>query len=238
MRRLIGVLLCCMPALLCQAGGTATGRWEGVVRIPGHPFAVVVDLAQSGQLGWTGSVTAPGLNIKGTPLADIVVKDSEATFAIKDAFGGADVGPATLKAQIDAHGGMAGDFIQAGNTAAFALNRTGPPQVELPARSTSVEKAIEGQWVGAFQPDDYPRHVTITLKNHPGGPATAEFFIVGKKTTNVPVDLVAQEGDFLRIESIAFGIVFEGPFLKKAGEIKGSLSLNSTELPLDLHRPH
>src|SRR5271169_4259822 len=59
------------------------GRWEGTVMIPGGEIIVVVDLAQDGQGGWTGSATVPGFNVKGAPLAEIVAKDREVAFTIK-----------------------------------------------------------------------------------------------------------------------------------------------------------
>ncbi len=57
--------------------------------------------------------------------------------------------------------------------------------------------------------------------------------VVGKKTSNLPVDLVTQEGDFLTIDSHA-AITYEGRFRKD--EIKGTFTQAGIELPLVLRR--
>jgi hypothetical protein len=66
--------------------------------------------------------------------------------------------------------------------------------------------------------------------------ATAEFVIVGKKTNNLPIDLVTQEGDWLTIDSHEIGISYEGRLKKDSGEITGTLEQGPIEIPLVLHR--
>ena len=82
----------------------------------------------------------------------------------------------------------------------------------------------------------YPRHVTITFENHPGAPATAQFVVIGKQTTNLPVDLVMEESDVLRVESKAGHVTFEGRYFEEHGEIRGTIDAGSFELPLVLRR--
>jgi hypothetical protein len=236
MRRLTLVLLCCAAATAGHAAVVAAGRWQGTVQIPGSEFAVIVDLAQDTSGAWTGSMIAPGLNIKDAALTDIAVSDPEVTFTVRNALGGPPAGQAKFKARIDASGGMSGDFTQAGNTAAFALKNTGPAQVVLPPHGTPVAKAIEGKWAGDYELGGYPRHVTLELTNHPGAAATAEFIVIGKKTTRLPVNLVSEEENFLRIEANEIGIVFEGRFDTASGGIKGNLQQGPFEPALVLHR--
>ena len=134
------------------------------------------------------------------------------------------------------NGALTGDFIQAGNRAPFTLEKTGPPQVELPPRSTSIAKELEGAWKGEYELFGYPRHVTIKLANHGADGATAEFVVVGKKTNNLPVDLVTQEGGLLTIDSHEMGISYEGRFQNDSGEIHGTFVQGPLELPLVLRR--
>ena len=220
----------------CRAAENVAGRWEGSVQIPGRELKVIVDLAPADGKTWTGSITIPGLNVKGAALADFVMNGSDLTFAIKSALGAQRLGPAKLNAHRTAKGTLAGDFVQAGNTAPFVLEKTGPPQVELPPRSTPVNKELQGEWNGEFELLGYPRHVTIKLANRAAEGATGEFVVVGKKTTNVPVDLVTQEGDLLTIDSPETGISYEGRLNKEAAEIKGTFIQGAIELPLVLHR--
>jgi hypothetical protein len=234
-RTIIGLLLCCIT-LACGAVQSPEGRWEGLIRIPGSDQPLVVDLAQGSTGGWTGSVILSGLGIKGAPLSNIVVTDGDIAFDMGAALGDPNGGPARFRARRVAADGLAGEMRQAGNVANFSLARIGPAQVELPARSTPVGSDIESQWSGEFDLGGYPRRVTITLENHANAGATATFVIVGKRTTELPVDLVIHEGDILRLESQANRVTFEGRVIKQNGEIKGTIELGPIEVPVVLHR--
>jgi hypothetical protein len=220
-----------ISTLFCHAQESASGRWEGSIKIPEHDLKVIVDLAQGMDGIWTGSIIVPGMDVKGAALTDIVFKDSELTFTIKRAIGGA-----KFSGHVSANGALTGDFMQAGNTAPFTLQKTGPPQVELPARNTAIARELEGEWKGEYELFGYPRHVTIKLANHGANGATAEFVVVGKKTNNLPVDLVTQEGGFLAIDSHETGISYEGSFRKDSGEINGTFLQGAIALPLVLRR--
>jgi len=223
-------------AALCQAAESAAGRWEGLAQIPGGALQLIVDLSDESGRDWNGSIIVPGLGVKGAPLVDITVKESELAFAIKGALGGERVGPAKFKAHLTADGHLAGDFMQGGNTAPFVLEKTGPPRVELPPQSTAVNKELEGEWKGDYELNGYARHVTMKFANRGADGAGVEFVIVGKKTNNVPVSLVTQEGDFLSITSDEFRITYEGRFRKETGEINGTFTQGPFELPLVMRR--
>jgi hypothetical protein len=217
---------------VCRSEESASGRWEGSVQIPERELTLIVDLAQTENGAWAGSVIIPGFDVKGKAVNDLAVKGSEVSFAITTGRGL----QAALKGHVEADGTLAGDFAQAGNTARFVLKKTGPPQVELPPQSTAVSKEIEGQWKGQFELYGYPRKVTIKLTNREGEGASAEFVIVGRKTTTLPIDLVTQEGDSLTIDSHETGISYQGRFNKEAAEIKGTFIQGAIELLLVLHR--
>jgi hypothetical protein len=223
-------------ALLCEAAENLAGRWEGSVQILGGGFNLIVDLDQSGGKDWTGSIIIPGLGVKGAPLTEISVNDAGISFAIKGALGGERVGPASLRAHLNEGGQLTGDFLQAGNKAPFVLQKTGPPQVERPRQSTAISKDLEGEWKGDYEMGGYPRHVTLALANRGPGAVIAQLVVVGKHTTNAPIDLVMEEGNFLTIESHDTGITYEGRFRKEAGEIKGTFTLGPFEMPLVLRR--
>jgi hypothetical protein len=195
-----------------------------------------VDLAPDSANVWTGSIIIPGLGIKGAPLSSVAVRDAGVTFDTGKLLGGAADGSAVFSAQLLAADDMAGEMTQAGNVAKFSLRKTGPAQVERGPRSTRVARDFEDQWNGEFELGGYPRHVSLTLENHAGSAATATFVVVGKKTTELAVDLVLQEGEFLRIESQASQVTFEGRYSGQRGEIDGTLSLGPIEMPLMLRR--
>jgi hypothetical protein len=215
---------------VCHADEAVSGRWEGSVQIPAREVKFVVDLAQDQGGAWIGSIIVPGLDLKGAPLVNVAVKDSDASFALKSGRGL----EASFKAHLSADGTLAGDFVQAGNTAPFVLKKIGLAQVERPLRSTAIAKELEGEWKGEYEALGYPRHVTVKLVNHGVDGATAEFVVVGKKVNNLPVDLVTQEGDLLTIDSHETGISYEGRFQKD--EIKGTFTQVGIEVPLVLRR--
>jgi len=217
---------------VCRPEESASGRWEGALQIPGRELTLIVDLAQDGQGSWIGSIIIPGLDVKGALLTEIAVKGSGASFAIKTARGL----EATLKGNLNPDGTLAGDFVEAGNTAPFVLKKTGPPQVEAPPRSTAIRKELEGEWKGEYELFGSQRHVSVKLVNRATDGAAAEFVVVGKKTTKLPVDLVTQDGDSLTIDSHETGISYEGRFNKDANEIKGIFIQAGIELPLVLQR--
>jgi hypothetical protein len=219
--------------VVCCAAEIVPGRWEGLIQIPDRELNVVIDLAQDDGKAWIGSVIIPGLGVKGASLRDIAMKNSGVSFAIKSSGRGLQ---AVFSADLNADGSLTGHFVQAGNTAPFVLKRTGPPQVERQPRSTAISKEVEGEWKGEYELFGYPREVTIKLVNRGAEGAAADFVVVGKKTNNLPVDLVTQEGDLLTIDSHETGISYEGRLNKEAREIKGTFTQGAVELPLVLRQ--
>jgi hypothetical protein len=235
LRSTILAFLLALPAIGGAAGQPPTGRWEGTAQIPGRDLRLIIDLARNSGDAWSGSMIIPGFGVKGAPLTNIVVGDSSVAFELANALGAPPYGPATFKAAL-AGERMTGEMRQAGNTTKFALTRVGPSQVESPPRSTPIARELEAQWEGEFELGGYPRHVTVTLENHAGGGATAKLIIVGKQTNNIPVDLVMQEGNSLRIESSPNQVAFEGRVDGERREIRGTFELGPFELPLTLRR--
>ncbi len=123
MRVVTCVVLSCIGVSPCQSAETIAGRWEGALQIPGSEFELIVDLAQYDAKVWTGSLIAPGLNIKGAALTDIVVTGDAATFTVRNALGTAPTDQAKFNAHLGAPSAMTGEFLQGGNSAAFALHR-------------------------------------------------------------------------------------------------------------------
>ena len=212
--------------LPCEAEEAISGRWEGSAQIPDDELNLIVDLAQQNG-AWVGSIIIPGLGVKGAPLADIKVQPPDVNFAVKGALG------IQLKLRLGANNKLAGNFEQAGNRAPVTLQKTGPPQVEYPPRSTPVARELEGEWKGDYEMLGYTRHVSIKFANHPDG-ATADFVIVGRKHNVLPVDLVTQEGDLVTVDSHEMGFGFEGRL--RNGKLAGAIQQGAIETPLELVR--
>jgi len=232
-------LLAAAPALVCSAADVPEGRWDGWVRIPGRALAVTIDLAPGpGGRAWTGSMTAPGLAMQGAPLADIVATPAEVTFDVAGVLDTPTYGPARFRARIGDDGSLVGEFAQGGNAAPFTLVRIGAAAVAVAPRSTPISPSLEGAWTGTFDLGGYPRQVTLTLANRADrdAGASATLVVVGKRTTDLAIDLVSEEGRFLRVESRANQVVFEGAIGDRVDEIRGTFVLGPLELPLVLRR--
>ena len=236
MRRAMIIWLGLVPALAPGATPAPEGRWQGVVQIPGRPLPLVVDLRADAVTGWTGSLIMPGLGVKGDALKAIVVKDNAVTFAAAHALASPTQSPPTFAAQLESGDTLSGTMRQAGLEAPFRLTRSGPPQVEAPPASTAVSHALEGEWAGEFELGGYPRQLTLMLQNHDSSAATAQFLIVGKQRNVLPVELVMQDGAFLRIESPSTQINFEGRLAPDASELRGIVELGPMEIPVALRR--
>jgi hypothetical protein len=220
------MILIIAASLPCLAEDVISGRWEGIAQIPDDELTVIVDLAQENGV-WVGSIIIPGLGLKGVPLTEIKVQPPDVNFAVKGALG------IQMKLRFDANNKLAGNFEQAGNRAPVTLQKTGPPQVEYPPRSTPVAKELEGEWKGDYEMLGYTRHVSIKFANRPDG-ATADFVIVGRKHNVLPVDLITQEGEMVTVDSHEMGFSFEGRL--KNGKLIGAVRQAAMETPLVLER--
>ena len=238
MRALTAVLFSFVVSMPCLAADGVVGRWQGQADVPGRLLDVTVDLDKNAAGAFVGSIIIPELNIKGAPLSDISVDGNSVAFAIKNILGEPNAGQATFHGQFDSNGAMAGDFSQAGNTAKFSLKKVGTASVDLPLSSTPLDKEFEGKWIGEYEFGGVPRHVTMTFANHAGTAATAQFVIVGKKTTDVPVDMVRQDAALVIVQSSTYQITYEGQLHKDTAEITGTFTQGPYEVPLNLHREH
>ena len=217
-------------------GAAPEGRWEGVIRVPDRELRFVADFARDRGGAWTGSITIPGLSVQGATLSPIEVSDQQIAFTIVNALGTSTHGPASFSSQRVSPERIVGELRQAGNAAELVMDRIGSAQVEPPRRSTRVSAPVEDEWVGQYELGGYPRRVSIKLQNLKDAGATAEFVIVGKQTTRLPVDFVGEDGHFVRVEAQAMGVTFEGRFDAQRDEIGGAITLGSVELPLTLRR--
>jgi hypothetical protein len=213
---------------LAQSADPISGRWEGTVEIPGRPVILVVDLAsESGH--WIGSATVPRFNVKGAPLANLTVSGSQVEFTVQGV-----LGDPKVKAQL-ADGALKGEFTLSGNVANFTLRKTGPAQVDLPRKSTRVQRELEGPWNGTIVYTGIPMQVKLTLTNGDDA-ASANLIFVREKDLPVAVALVRQEDSALTVETGGGRISLEAKFYALANELRGTLQLGGAEIPIVLRK--
>jgi hypothetical protein len=236
MRSKLSLPLFLVPLIAGAAGSAPEGRWQGTVDIPGRPVGMTLDLAASPAGQWQGSVTMPSLGLAGVALKDVVVSEGRVTFALTGALDSERFGTARVEAALANAAALNGTFAHAGHSAPFSLQRIGAAQVQLTLRSTPVRAALEGEWVGRYELGGYPRDVTLVSTNAPGNAATATFVIVGKQENVLPVDLVVEDGEFVRVESPSYGVVYEARIGAAASELAGTVTLGSTAVSLVMRR--
>lgn len=235
MRSLVLVLV--MLATTARAAeAPAEGRWIGEILVAGHPLRVVLDLTERVRGAWSGSITLPDLNVKGAPVTQIITSSTRTSFSVEGALGEAPDGKATFDGVFKGREVLEGTFQQGGNAARFVVRRSGDAQVELPLRSTAVDPALVGTWRGDYDLDGYPHHVTLTLANHAGAAASAEFVLVGKSEHKLAVDLIFEEEGLIRVESHEFGVAVEGRVRDGGTELRGLVEQGPSQAPIVLRR--
>lgn len=223
-----------MMAFGAQAAPEPSGRWQGMAEIPGAPLPLVVDLSRTPAGVLQGSVILPGRGVKGAPLQAIGSDEAGVSFSLAAAFNIAakPVPQARLRWQAD--GSLAGEFLQAGQSAPLRLQRAGEPQVDLPVAPTALSPALLGRWVGQYELGGYPREVTLTLANGPAGLGAGELVVVGKRRTELKIDHVVQGREFLTLKASAASYRIEGRHA--TDRIEGQVMQGPFEAPIVLRR--
>jgi len=234
-QRNLSALFLILPAALAIASAApespspVSGRWQGTVEISGRPFTLVVDLATDPSGNWVGSAIVPGFNVKGAPLADLVVKDAEVTFVIHEA-----LGDPRVKGQL-VDGAIEGEFAEGGNNARVVLHRTGDAQVDLPPKSTPIRREWEGLWTGSLVYASHDFQVKLTLKNGESG-ASAAFVLTREKDFPLPIGWVQEDGPALTMETTDGQESVDAKVDTAKGEIRGTMQIGGAEVPLLLHK--
>lgn len=227
--------LAATAALAAPAAPDVAGRWEGVADIPGHPLRLVVDLDHDAQGRWSGSVILPDRGVKGAPLDALAVSGCDVRFGLAAAISGGGVAP-QLALACGADGVLSGSFALGGQTAHVTLRRSGAAQVDrLPANSV-ISAALAGRWTGRYELGGNAREVTLTLANRAEGGGAGQLVIVGKRTTTLDVDQVAQGREFVTLVSSAAGFRIEGRFAPAEGVIDGAIHQGPFDAPIVLRR--
>ena len=225
------MLLLCTGVSLLSAAESPAGRWEGIIHVPQQETQVVLDLDQSGDGHWIGSVTLPGSGIQGAPLMNLSVSGDQFSCTVKDALGGA-----RFKGRVSADGTAGGTFEMGGNSAALTLRKTGTASVELPRHSTMIRHELEGDWEGDITVLDHPVQAKLSLANHENGEATAKLVIKGRQENVVPVERVTQDADLLTLDVPSQHATYDGRINADDTEIDGVFEQQSVDFPIVFRR--
>jgi hypothetical protein len=235
---MIATLISCALVLVWLPVGTAehavaqgqkgpAGHWVGTIAA-GPGLEVEVDLAMKGNT-WHGTISIPAQGTKGVPLADLVVKDTAVSFAIKGA-----PGDPRYAGTLSADGkSLTGDFTQGGGSMPLTLTWKGEPQFEVAQKSPPVTTDLEGAWEGSLDVKGTVLRLRLQLANGANG-ATAVMTSIDQGNLEIPASTIAQDGPRVKLTFNMISGTFAGEL--KGGEIVGTWSQGPLSLPLVFKR--
>jgi hypothetical protein len=236
MRRIVCALAClCAVTVLersawAQTAAAPAGHWEGTIETPGAALAIAIDLAARPGDKWEGAITIPAQHVKAFPLADITVKSTAVSFAMKGV-----PGSPQFSGTVSADGkSIAGQFSQGGGTLPFSVAWKGEAQLEARTKSAPVDKEFEGAWEGTLNANGTPLRLSLTLTNQDGA-STGTLLSLDQGAAEIPISSIVQTGSHLKVTIGPIGATYEGDL--KDGQITGTWSQGPGTLPLVFSRP-
>jgi hypothetical protein len=207
------------------------GHWSGGEHIPGRePITVEVDFDKVPE-GWIGSLSIPAQNVTGIPLEAITYAKDRCSFRIK----GMPDDP-TYTGTLSQDGKVIeGDYTEGTLKVPFKFTRTGEPKVEIPQISPRVSQEFVGTWEGTLQLGQ-GRKAQLRISNDERG-SHAVLISVDEGNGQIPATSLDQQGSVLTVALTAFGGArYVAQINKEGTELRGTLSLDSNEIPFDLKK--
>ncbi|HEY7097881.1 MAG TPA: hypothetical protein VH437_14240 [Terriglobales bacterium] len=212
------IILLLVCSSYAQDMPSAAGHWEGSATIPGHNINIAVDLSQDGTNLWSGSMSFPDEKSSAMRLSGITIKADSVTFQ----------SPATSKfeATIAADGQtMTGSIQLAARLRPVQLKRTSAPPPLTNPSSTTISKQLEGTWQGVLKygktwgemtppegntPEGASFGIRIRFSTGNDGTAVGGISRLDEPGAELPIDLVQQRDEDVRIEIFSAAVVFIG----------------------------
>jgi hypothetical protein len=236
-----------------QTQTRAAGHWEGSIDVRTKKLEIVIDLAQRPDAGWIATIGLPARGLTNYPLNDVSVEGDKITFAMRDA-----KGTPLFKGTFAESGSViVGDFIQAGHTFPFRLERRGRENFQQALQQTYGETpnkgtpghGLVGVWQGTLDSTYLLRELTpaapdtetgaslrIILKVTQGDNGTHA--TLGSPDQNVagqPAEILLK-GQSVTLEQKNTHSFFRGRMSSDESEIEGEWTNGEWTLPLTFKR--
>ena len=225
-------LLVSALSVQAQAPVDPSGHWEGAITAPFGEVLVEIDLARSATGELTGTFSQPKQNLRGFPLANVVVDGRAISFQIKPSGGGGGAFHGILIADGKS---MSGDFTAPIGTAPFNLTRTGEARIEAAPRNAPIAKELEGTWAGTLSVGARDLRLLLRLANQPGGTATG-VILDPDQGVEIPLGLTVN-GATLTLNSTPLkGDFFVGTLNQAGTELVGTFTDGPLTAPLTFRR--
>src|SRR5947209_2856357 len=116
----------------------------------------------------------------------------------------------------------------------FALQQPDhPPAPATPARPGN---SLEGEWSGALDVQGQKLRLVLKVKKTPDGKLSATLDSPDQGANGIPISLVEQSGDAVKLELAGIGAGYEGKMNATGTEITGQWKQGGGSLPLTLQR--
>jgi hypothetical protein len=210
-----------------QTPGNASGHWVG--SLPAGPgLDIEIDLAKKGEV-WHGTISVPAQLTKGLPLSDLAVKGTSVSFAIKGA-----PGDPSYSGTLSPDGkSIAGTFSQGGASMPLTLAWKGEAKFDVPQKSTTITKELEGSWDGTLDVKGTLLRLVLKLTNDPAG-AKGVLVSLDQGNLELPISTITQEGMRVKLIVTMISGAFDGEL--KGGELAGTWVQGPLNLPLVFKR--
>jgi uncharacterized protein len=229
MRRLLFVamlFLGCGGFGLAQAPAPAAapaGHWVGSIQA-GPGLDVEVDIAKDGA-GWRGTISIPQQFAKGVPLADVAVKETTLSFAMKGV-----PGDPRFSGEVSKDGKtITGTFSQGGGSVPMTLAWKGEAQFEKAVKNPAVSSAMAGTWEGALNVQGTTLRLRLVLTNGADG-ATGTLVSLDQGNAQIPLSAITEQGTHLKVTAPMISGGFEGDL--KGDELTGTWTQGPGTFPL------
>jgi hypothetical protein len=214
-----------------QSSSTASGRWQGSLKVPtGQDLVVVVDLAKNAKGAWIGSFSMPEIGATDIPVDQLTVMQTKVHFVVGTP--GSPVFDGSLSADAKE---LAGTFSDPQTKSPLTLKRVGAPNVKLPPPNTPLTKDLEGTWHATLASGDSQIRMLLKLTRAADRTATGVVVNVDQGNREVPLTSIQQKDKVLEFEIRPVVVRFHGT-LNASGAIVGEWTQMSRSAPLTFER--
>lgn len=228
---LAALFLLAVPSLRAQTAADPSGHWEGTLQVPGIEVSIEVDLAQNSKGEVAGTITIPGENLKGLPLATVAVEGTSISFSAR--------ADQPFQGALSADGkSISGDLTVDGFHVPVSLIRTGDPSIDAPAKSAPIGKELEGTWNGTLDVNGTPLRLVLTMSNQLDGTAIGSIVNLDEGRLTIPVSTITQAASSLTLDLKTVGGSYAGALNKEGTELVGTYRQGALVVPLNFrHAP-
>lgn len=213
----------------------AAGHWEGTITLPGTQLGIRVDLQQTDDAGWSGTIDIPVQSLRGFSLGEVTVTGPAVAFAMPGI-----PGDPRFSGRVAGDGQtMAGDFTQAGQTYPFVLIRKPRPATgsgDTPARGVPGQ-GLAGHWQGSLKPAPVVElRLVMELSDTGAGQVGGLMISVDQGQARIPITALTESGGQVHLEAESVGGAFDGRLSADGSEIAGDWKQSGQATPLVFKR--